>query len=91
MSSNFDRYVSFLGADWESMADRVLERINLHIEKADSDFWPYFQRQRDWAHRQGLDDLRVFHNFLPTLKELLESLDDHETLALLVELEEAYM
>jgi hypothetical protein len=58
---------------------------------ADSPFWPYFERQRKWAHAQGLDDLRVLHNFLPTLRELLEHLGDLDTLAMLEDLEESCM
>ena len=87
----FDRYVSFRNADWEGRSRRVMAGLRRHIEAGDSPFWPYFERQRTLAHERGLDDLRVLHNFLPTLRELLEDLGDRETLALLEDLEEACM
>lgn len=87
----FDRYVSFKNADWEGRSNRVMAGLMSHIEAGDSPFWPYFQRQRELAHARGLDDLRVLHNFLPTLRELLEDLGDEATLALLEELEETCM
>lgn len=87
----FDRYVSFKDAAWEERSTRVMGALMRHIEAADSPFWAYFQAQRRLAHERGLDDLRVLHNFLPTLKELLEDLGDEPTLALLVELEERCM
>ena len=34
-----------------------------------------------------MDDLPVLHNFLPTIRELLETLDDRDTLAMLEDLE----
>ncbi len=87
----FDRYVSFKNADWQGGSDRVMAGLKAHIEAGDSAFWPYFQRQRELAHARGLDDLRVLHNFLPTLRELLEELGDAATLALLEDLEETCM
>jgi hypothetical protein len=87
----FDRYVSFRDVDWEGRASRVMAGVTRHIEAGDSPFWPYFERQRALAQERGLDDLRVLHNFLPTLRELLEALGDMETLALLEDLEQACM
>lgn len=88
---DFDRYVSFRNADWEARSDRVMAGLMRHIEASDSPFWPYFTRQRALAHERGLDDLRVLHNFLPTLRELLEGLGDADTLAQLEDLEETCM
>ena len=87
----FDRYVSFVNADWEGRSARVMEGLAAHVEARDSAFWPYFERQRALAHARGLDDLRVLHNFLPTLKELLEELGDAATLEKLEDLEENCM
>ncbi len=87
----FDRYVSFKDSDWEGKTNRVLARLQPHIDRVSSPFWAYFMRQRELAHRQGLDDLRVLHNFVATLRELLENLGDFETLALLEDLEETCM
>ncbi|MDF3811836.1 MULTISPECIES: N(2)-fixation sustaining protein CowN [Rhodopseudomonas] len=83
----FDRYVSFKNADWEAKSQRVIDRLQLHIDRDDNPFWAYFSRQRELAHQRGMDDLRVLHNFLPTIRELLDDLDDSETLALLEDLE----
>ncbi len=91
MTEQFDRYVSFRGADWEGKTSRVLASLQPHIDQVNSPFWAYFMRQRDLAHRQGLDDLRVLHNFVATLRELLENLGDLKTLAMLEELEETCM
>jgi N(2)-fixation sustaining protein CowN len=86
-----DRYVTFKGIDCEGMTRATMERVLRHVAAGDSPFWPYFEAQRTLAHRRGFDDLRVLHNFLPTLKELLDDLDDTETLALLEELERQCM
>lgn len=82
-----DRYVTFANIDTEGMTRAVMARVLDHVARGDSPFWPYFEQQRALAHSRGFDDLRVLHNFLPTLKELLEDLDDAETLTLLEELE----
>lgn len=82
-----DRYVTFRNIDTDGMTRAVMARVLAHVAEGDSPFWPYFETQRALAHSRGLDDLRVLHNFLPTLKELLEDLEDPETLALLEELE----
>ena len=87
MTKPFDRYVSFKDADWEGKSQRVIERLQLHIAAGDNPFWGYFAEQRRLAHLRGMDDLRVLHNFLPTIRELLETLDDRDTLAMLEDLE----
>lgn len=86
-----DRYITFKDIDHDGMTRAVMERVLRHVAAGDSPFWPYFEEQRAIAHRRGFDDLRVLHNFLPTLRELLESLDDTETLDLLEELERQCM
>ena len=91
MSAAIDHYVSFKGLDWEQISRQVFAGLQSHIDRGDSPFWAYFIRQRELAHRQGLDDLRVLHNFLPTLRELLEHLGDFQTLDALEELEEICM
>jgi hypothetical protein len=87
MTVPFDRYVSFKNADWEGKSQRVIARLQHHIDCNTSPFWSYFAKQRDLAHQRGMDDLRVLHNFLPTIRELLENLDDQQTLAMLEDLE----
>jgi len=88
---SYDRYVSFKNCDWEGKCQRVFTLLQDHFDRETSAFWPYFLRQRDLAHHQGLDDLRVLHNYVSTLRELLENLGDMRTLALLEDLEETCM
>ncbi len=91
MAADFDRYVSFIGSDWEAKSAQVFACLQRHFDLKDSPFWPYFLKQRALAHRQGLDDLRVLHNFMPTLRELFENLGDAAHLTLLEALEETCM
>ncbi|ACI52624.1 conserved hypothetical protein [Gluconacetobacter diazotrophicus PA1 5] len=87
MTEQIDRYVSFRNVEWERRTAEVFALLQPHFDGSTSPFWDYFLRQRVIAHAQGLDDLRVLHNFLPTLKDLLEELDDGRTLSRLEELE----
>ena len=91
MGQQFDRYVSFAGSEWKGCADRIFARLQLHFDQKSSPFWPYFVEKRQEFHAKGMDDLRVLHNYLPTLRELLENLGDDDTLALLEDLEIAFM
>lgn len=91
MSENFDRYVSFKDVAWESRTAEVFDLLQPHFDQNTSPFWAYFLKQRGIAHAQGLDDLRVLHNFLPTLKDILEGLEDGKTLHKLEELEDRCM
>lgn len=91
MSRNFDRYVSFRNVEWESRTAEVFGLLQPHFDTKSSPFWAYFLKQRAIAHAQGLDDLRVLHNFLPTLKDILEDLEDGRTLRKLEELEDRCM
>jgi len=88
MTAAFDRYVSFKNADWEGKSQRVMDRLQIHIDAAQNPFWAYFaQKRTELNQKQGLDDLRVLHNYLPTLREILEDNGDQETLAMLEDLE----
>ncbi|MFT8540646.1 N(2)-fixation sustaining protein CowN [Acetobacter sp.] len=91
MAEEFDRYVSFRNVEWESRTAEVFGLLQTHFETRSSPFWDYFLKQRSIAHAQGLDDLRVLHNFLPTLKDILEDLKDAHTLHKLEELEDRCM
>lgn len=82
-----DRYVTFTGMDCDGRTGVVMAAIRASAAVSTSPFWAYFESQRTLAHRRGLDDLRVLHNFLPTLKELLDQEGASETLALLEDLE----
>ncbi|WP_420135582.1 N(2)-fixation sustaining protein CowN [Rhodopseudomonas sp.] len=88
MSDSFDRYVSFKNCNWEIRSERVMARLQTHIDAGENPFWAYFaQKRTELREKQGLDDLRVLHNYLPTLRELLEDNGDLETLSMLEELE----
>ncbi len=91
MAEVYDRYVSFEGCDWEGRCARVFAGLQDHFDRETSPFWPYFREQRAKAHRQGLDDLRVLHNYVSTLRDLLDDLGDTVTLAYLEDLEETCM
>jgi N(2)-fixation sustaining protein CowN len=92
MSALFDRYVSFRNSDWEGKSQRVMAALQRHIDAAENPFWAYFAEKRiELRDRQGLDDLRILHNYLPTLRELLEDNGDLDTLALLEDLEVSVM
>lgn len=92
MSVSFDRYVSFQHCDWEAQSQRVMDALQRHIDAAENPFWAYFDKKRtELRDKQGLDDLRVLHNYLPTLRELLEDNGDLATLALLEDLEAKLM
>jgi len=82
-----DRYVTFDGIDCDGRTVVVMQAIERHAAGSSSPFWAYFETQRRLAHERGLDDLRVLHNFLPTLKELLEDAGAGAELALLEDLE----
>lgn len=87
MNEAYDRYVSFKGCDWEAKCERIMERLQKHRDEDTSAFWAYFFKQRIQAHRQGLDDLRVLHNYVSTMRDILEMLEDEYTLELLEDLE----
>jgi uncharacterized protein YqeY len=92
MSALFDRYVSFKNSDWEARSERVMTRLQRHVDAAENPFWAYFaQKRTELRDKQGLDDLRILHNYLPTLRELLEDNGDLDTLAMLEELESQLM
>ncbi|MCC9622969.1 N(2)-fixation sustaining protein CowN [Thalassospira sp. MA62] len=86
-AADFDRYVSFIGCEWEEKCAGVMARLEDHQQRKTSPFWSYFFKERERAHARGLDDLRVLHNYVSTLRELLERLEDDEGLALLEDLE----
>ena len=88
MPGTFERYVSCRNMEGESKTAEVFGLLQTHFDKKTSPFWVYFLKQRGIAHAQRLDDLRVLHNFLPTLKDILE---DTRTLHKLEELENRCM
>ena len=87
MDEPTDRYTSFRNIDCAGKAQQVIDRLQPLLDGSANPFWAYFRKQREDAHEKGFDDLRVLHNYLPTLRELLADADDTETLALLEDLE----
>jgi hypothetical protein len=87
MDESADRYVTFRNIDCAGRAQSVVERLQPYIDASENPFWAYFRKQREAAHANGFDDLRVLHNYLPTLRELLSDAGDDDTLALLEALE----
>ena len=87
MDEPADRYTSFRNIDCAGKAQQVIDRLQPLFDAADNPFWAYFRRQREDAHAKGFDDLRVLHNYLPTLRELLSDAGDDAALALLEDLE----
>ncbi len=87
MDEQADRYATFRNIDCAGKAQLVIDRLQPFLDAAENPFWAYFRKQRADAHAKGFDDLRVLHNYLPTLRELLADADDMETLALLEDLE----
>ncbi|MFT4078625.1 N(2)-fixation sustaining protein CowN [Rhodomicrobium lacus] len=84
MSEQIDRYVSFKNIDCNARAEKMMDALQPYIEAAENPFWAYFQQKRAEFNAKGYDDLRVLHNYLPTLKELIE---DDELLSQLEDLE----
>lgn len=65
-----------------------MQRLQRHVDAGENPFWAYFAQKRvELRDKQGLDDLRILHNYLPTLRELLEDNGDLETLEMLEDLE----
>ncbi|BBF93700.1 N(2)-fixation sustaining protein CowN [Blastochloris tepida] len=91
MDQRTDRYVTFKNIDCDGRTRLVMARIEDYVATSDNPFWGYFRQQRELAHGRGLDDLRVLHNYLPTLREILEEIDDQETLEMLEDLERTCM
>jgi len=84
MSEQIDRYVSFKNIDCNARAQKMMDALQPYIEAAENPFWAYFSQKRAEFNAKGYDDLRVLHNYLPTLKELIE---DDEILSQLEDLE----
>lgn len=91
MARSLERYESFLNIDCAAKCARVMEALMVHIEAGDNPFWTYFMKKREQHHAEHLDDLRVLHSYLPTIREILDEKGDAHALALLADLEESCM
>jgi len=84
-----DRYVSFLGLDCSGRARRVMARVDHHlaIDGRRTAFWQYFDKKRTATSGPAPDDLLLIHSCINQVRELFETWQDEEGLALLDDLE----
>lgn len=85
-----DRYVSFDGIDCAGNARRVMEHIErlIAIPGNESPFWDYFMKKRAGGSGPKPDDLFLIHSNVNQVRELFETCEDEEAIALLMQLEE---
>jgi len=85
-----DRYISFNGIDCDGNARRVMECIkrNIAIPERNNVFWDYFMKKRAGASGARPDDLFLIHSSINQVRELFETWEDEEAMALLARLEE---
>lgn len=85
-----DRYVSFEGIDCDGNARRVMACIErLVADPAKNNvFWDYFMKKRSGTSGPRPDDLFLIHSNINQVRELFETWEDAEALALLLQLEE---
>lgn len=85
-----DRYLSFVGIDCAGNARRIIEYIERNREAAGpaQAFWSYFMAKREPAHGLPPDDLFLVHSYINQIRELFESCNDADALALLLKVEE---
>ncbi|MET0028407.1 MAG: N(2)-fixation sustaining protein CowN [Candidatus Thiodiazotropha sp.] len=85
-----DRYISFDGIDCDGNARRVMQCIERLIAQpgGNNAFWEYFMKKREGGSGPKPDELFLIHSNINQVRELFETWDDEEAMALLVELEE---
>jgi predicted SAM-dependent methyltransferase len=85
-----DRYVSFQGIDCVGNARRIMEFIdrNLAVPGRSNAFWEYFAKKRFGGSGPQPDNLLLIHSNINQVRELFETWNDEEALALLEQLEE---
>lgn len=91
VSAQTDRYVTFLGIDFEGQTRRVMQRIELHtlgVGGQDNAFWQYFRRRREARNGVQCDDLLLLASFVNQVRELFEAMADDQGLAMLDQLED---
>lgn len=88
-----DRYVSFVGIDFEGNMLRVLRHLSRYIDNPDTTnaFWERFKQRLDAAVADAVpmnDKLLLMHSHVYYMVELFEDHDDEAALADLKQLEE---
>jgi len=80
-----DRYVSFIGLDCDAKAARLMAEVRRYIDNPEhtNKFWEYFKKKAAGLTGPKLDDLFMVHCHLNQIRELFESHEDQEALALL--------
>jgi hypothetical protein len=91
MARRLERYESFRNIDCVGMCREVMQALGRHIDAKKNPFWQYFAMKRERALAAGLDDLRVLHSYVHTIREILTAEGDEPALALLSELEDKCM
>jgi hypothetical protein len=88
-----DRYVTFLGIDFDGQTRQVMDRIEMHTLRGahDNAFWAYFRKRREARNGVQCDDLLLLAAFVNQVRELFEQLGDEEGTAMLERLEEECM
>jgi len=85
-----DRYESFRNIDCDGKARRVMACIDrqLALPERTNAFWEYFARKRAGHGGRKPDDLFLIHSHVNEIRELFETWDDADALALLEQLED---
>lgn len=85
-----DRYVSFTDIDCDGNACRIMACIDRHlaIPERNNAFWEHFARKRAGGSGPKPDALFLIHSNINQVRELFETWQDDEALALLEQLEE---
>jgi len=88
-----DRYVSFVGIDFEGNMLRVLRHLSRYIDNPETTnaFWERFKQRLDAAVADSVpmnDKLLLMHSHVYYMVELFEDHDDEIALADLKQLEE---
>ena len=80
-----DRYISFKDIDCDGNARLLIGYIHRHIDDPTktNKFWDYFVRKAAGETGPKPDDLFMIHCHLNQIRELFETYDDQEALALL--------
>ena len=89
-----DRYVSFKGIDGDANAQKLMVMLRQHIDDPEKTnrFWELFKGKLDkLAHvaTNGFiqDELYLTHAYINNIRELFETYDDQQALALLDQIE----
>jgi len=83
-----DRYISFLGLDCDTNADRLMAMLLGCMEDSDSRWVGYFRQKLEEKRRMGNDNLHFIGSQVNALYSFFEEIEDEEAEALLWHLEQ---